>query len=91
MKIPDDPAQTALHEAIVAATTYEEEARLVKECDMLMIQRHEIIWGPKIPQFTAAQPWVVGYNGEGELCNQCNSAPIYARLWIDQDLKAMSQ
>ena len=56
-----------------------------------MIMKHEIIWGPKIPQFNAAQPWVIGYNGEGELCNQCNSAPIYARLWIDQDLKAMSQ
>ena len=91
MKVPDDPAQTALHEAIVAATTYEEEARLAKECDMLMIEKHEIIWGPKIPQFTAAQPWVIGYNGEGELCNQCNSAPIYARLWIDQEVKAMSQ
>ena len=40
-----------------------------------------IIWGPKIAACsTAAQPWVIGYNGEvAQLCNQCNSAPIYAR------------
>ena len=86
-----DPVQDAMHEAVQAATTFEEQARLVKECDWYMITRHEVIWGPKIPQFYASQPWVRGYNGEGELSNQSNSAAIYARLWIDQELKDKSQ
>ena len=91
MKLADDPVQEAMYEKVAAARTFEEQARLVKACDWHMISKHEHIWGPKIPQFYAAQPWVRGYNGEGEMCNQCNSAPIYARLWLDQELKDKSQ
>ena len=83
----DDPVHEALHETVQAATTVEEEARLVKECDLHMIKKHDAIWGPKVPQFYAMQPWVTGYNGESELSSQSNSAIIYARLWIDQELK----
>ena len=52
-----------------------------------MILKHEVIWGPKAPQFMAMQPWVIGYNGEREMSNQSNTAAIYARLWIDQEMK----
>ena len=81
-----DPVQEKIALAVQAATTLEEEARLVKECDMHMIKKHEDIWGPKVPQFTAVQPWVIGYNGEVEMTNQDRTS-IYARLWIDQELK----
>ena len=81
-----DPVQEEFALAVQAATTLEEEARLVKECEMHMIKKHEDIWGPKVPQFTAVQPWVIGYNGEVEMTNQ-DITSIYARLWIDQELK----
>ena len=57
---------------------------------MHMIKKHEDIWGPKVPQFTAVQPWVIGYNGEVEMTNQDRTS-IYARLWIDQELKDRTQ
>ena len=81
-----DPVQEEIALAVQAATTLEEEARLVKECDMHMIKKHADIWGPKVPQFTAVQPWVIGYNGEVEVNNQDRTS-IFARLWIDQELK----
>ena len=83
----DDPVQEEIRVAAAAATTREEEARLIKACDLHMINKHETIWGPKAPQFNAMQPWVIGYNGEREMSNQSNTAAIYARLWIDQEMK----
>ena len=87
MKLADDPVQEAMHEEVMAATTFEEQARLVKACDWHQILQHSYIWGPKVPQFHASQPWVMGYNGEGALSVQSQAAAIYARLWIDQELK----
>ena len=91
MKLPDDPVQEAMHEGVKAATTLEEQARLVKACDWHQILKHEHIWGPKIPQFYASQPWVIGFNAEGGLSVQSNNVAIFARLWIDQELKDRSQ
>ena len=91
MKLPDDPVQEAMHEGVIAATTFEEQARLVKACDWHQILKHEHIWGPKIPQFYASHPWVIGFNAEGGLSVQSNNVAIFARLWIDQELKDKSQ
>ncbi len=87
MKLPDDPVWEAMHEGVMAAATFEEQARLVKACDWHQILQHMYIWGPKVPQFSASQPWVMGYNGENALSTQSEAAAIYARLWIDQELK----
>jgi hypothetical protein len=83
----EDSVQEAMHQAVNSATTFAEEEVLVKACDWHMILKHEVIWGPKVPQYLAAQPWIVGYNGEQELSVQSNGPAIYARLWIDQELK----
>ena len=48
---------------------------------------HWVLWGPKAPSYSATQPWVKGYNGEGQLSRQDRSVNIFARLWIDQELK----
>ena len=73
-------------EAVEAAATLEELKRLVGEADMYFIEQQWRIWGPKPPLFNAAQPWIKGYNGEVEM-GLARSTAIFARLWIDSDLK----
>ena len=84
---PQDPDYDALYEAFAAATTIEEQQRFAKEADMYIMAKHWVLWGPKRPNYTATQPWIKGYNGEGQIGRQDRSAVVFARLWIDQDLK----
>ena len=73
-------------DAVLAATSLEEQKRLAKEADMYAIQQQWFIRGSRTPQFNLNQPWVVGYIGETQLGN-CGWGRVFARLWIDQDLK----
>ena len=82
-----DPAYDATVEAIVTATNVDEQMRRVQEANMYMVKEHWMIWGPEAPMFQARQPWVKGYNGELWLGRQ-NFYPVFARLWIDSELKA---
>ena len=83
-----DPVFDAMAEAAMAATTVEEQQRLVAEADMYIIEQHWYIWGPKVPQFGGTQPWVIGFNGDFYLNGY---TPPLERLWIDSELKeAMS-
>ena len=82
-----DPAYDATVEAIVTATNIEEQMSRVQEANMYMVKEHWMIWGPEAPMFQAHQPWVKGYNGELWLGRQ-NFYPVFARLWIDSELKA---
>ena len=80
------PELDTLVDAALAATTIEEQQRLVREADMYAIEKHWQIWGPKAPAWTALQPWVKGYNGEFDLGPQETNL-ILPRLWIDSELK----
>ena len=79
-----DPVYDAMYATITAATTIEEQMRLSREADMKVIEQHWQVYGPMMPIWVAAQPWVIGYNGE---LNIGGSQAVYARLWIDQELK----
>ena len=81
-----DPVMDAKVEAAEAATTLEDQKRLVREADMYFIEQQRSIWGPKVPLFNASQPWIKGYNGEVEL-GTANAAAIFARIWIDSEMK----
>ena len=82
-----DPAYDALYESALAATTVEEAQRLVKEMDTMAIKELWTLWGPVAPAFFANQPWLKGYNGEFGLGSMNMSGALFARLWIDQELK----
>ena len=79
----------ALYEAFQAATTVEEQTRLVKEMDMVFIREFMYLWGPLAPQFSVTQPWVKGYNAEGAFGAAQNQV-VFSRLWIDSALKTAS-
>ena len=81
-----DPVMDAKAEAAETAASPEEQQRLVREADMYFIEQHYNLWGPKVPLFNAAQPWIKGYNGEVEL-GLARATAILARIWIDSDLK----
>ena len=81
----NDPQFKALVEAAAAATTLEEQERILKEAVMYHAEQHLQVWGPEPPQFNVNQPWLKGYNGEINLGNM--NFTFLARLWIDRDLK----
>ena len=79
-----DPVMQSKVEAAMVAPSLEEQQRLTAEADLYMVEQHWYIWGPKVPQFDAMQPWVIGFNGEIFVGN--SHAP-FERLWIDSALK----
>ena len=82
----EDPWYDAKIKEASEASTMAELNSLVKELDQYAIEQFWTIFGPVAPQFMAVQPWVIGFNGEPSLGDgRYNS--IFARLWIDQDLK----
>ena len=82
-----DPEYDAIVEAAENAATYEEMQRLVREAEMYFIKQQWEVWGPRPPIYYAAQPWLGGYNGEFVHLGGGQIWTMYARLWIDQELK----
>ena len=81
-----DAQYDALYEAMQAATTMEEEMRLIKQMDMRSIEQFWALWGPLAPVFSFHQPWVIGYNAEGGFGGRQHHV-VFSRLWIDSELK----
>ena len=81
------PELDALVDGALAATTIEEQQRLVGEADMYSLEKHWQIWGPKMPWWWLVQPWVIGFNGEVMSLGPNEFHVIQARLWIDSELK----
>ncbi len=82
----NDPVYDAMVEAAEAATTLEEQQRLVIEAAIYSTEQHWRLWGSRVPQFNVRQPWVIGYNGEVDLGDMDRWA-LLARFWIDSELK----
>ena len=70
-----------------AATTVEGQQKFARDYDMFIIRNQFNVQGPKGPSFQFAHPWVIGWNGELNLAAGWNDFSIFARFWIDQDLK----
>ena len=80
------PEADAAHDGFFAATTVEEQQRFARDYDMFIIRNQFTVQGPKAPNFQFAHPWVIGWNGELNVSGW-NDFNIFARFWIDQDLK----
>ena len=50
----NDPEYDRLYEAVLNATTTEEQQRAVKEADMWLTRNHIRVWGPTAPKFNTA-------------------------------------
>lgn len=85
-----DPEFDAMIEAAEAASTYEERQQIIKDLDIELSRQHLYVWGMKAQAFNAVQPWLIGYNGEYHLGLQQRFSQLFARFWLDQELKAQS-
>ena len=77
----------SLIEAAEAATTIEEQQKLIIEADQYVLQNHWFVWYFKAPAFNVIQPWLIGYNGEYFLGFQQRYGEIMSRLWIHSEVK----
>ncbi len=82
-----DAEYNVLVDAAHAATTFDDLQRAVQEADIYHTSQYWVMRAVRAPFFSVTQPWVVGYNGEGLLGWSLDSSPIFARLWIDSELK----
>ena len=80
-----DPKYDALYESM-EPLKLEELGEYSKQADLYMISQHWQLWGPVEPSYNVTQPWVKGHNGEYYM-GAWNWNAVYARVWIDQNLK----
>ena len=60
--------------------------KALKEMTIEILDKAPYIWLPTPYLYTAWWPWVKNYNGELR-AGAVRPGPIYARLWLDQELK----
>lgn len=60
--------------------------KMLKEMTIEILDKAPYIWLPTPYLYTAWWPWVKNYNGELR-AGAVRPGPIYARLWIDQEMK----
>jgi len=82
----DDPALIEIINNLSAASSVEEQHALITEASDHITEQHYTLFGGRVPRFHVTWPWVVGFNGEQQL-GEMDRNQIWARLWIDQDLK----
>ena len=85
--VVSDPQVDAMIDSLKASTSLDEYHRWFREIDMYSLEQHWLIWGPVSPMYHVSQPWLKGYNGEATMGNW-QMSDLYARVWIDQELKA---
>ena len=81
------PELDAMIDAAGATLDMQEKIRLSKEINMYALENHWYLWGPRVPNFLVYQPWIIGFNGEYDLGVNQRFANLFARLWIDSELK----
>ena len=82
-----DPKLDELIDAAASTVDIDEYKRLSMEADRYLTELHWFLWSPRVPQYFVMQPWIVGYNGELRLGFMDRGPVIFARLWIDEQLR----
>ena len=70
----------------MAATELDEWRRLLKQANDYSFEQNWAVNMIPVRSYQAWQPWIGGYNGEHAL-GAFRGADIWARIWIDQDMK----
>ena len=82
----NDPVFDEIYEKALAATTVEEQQEWARQANLRIAEQLWMIRGPVAPLFGATQPWIKGYNGEGDVGGMQRST-VLMYLWVDQDMK----
>ncbi|MBU8873218.1 ABC transporter substrate-binding protein [Reyranella sp. MMS21-HV4-11] len=81
-----DPAYDAKIDAMYREPDEGKRQAMIKELTREILDKAPYIWLPTPYIYTAWWPWVKGYNGELR-AGAVRPGPIYARMWVDQELK----
>jgi len=82
----DDPVYNQLFDDIHSEPDDAERDRLLKELNAYATSQFYTVCGPCTVYYRFWPPWLKGYQGEVQL-RSWPSLALYARVWIDQDLK----
>ena len=82
----NDPAYNAKMDQVFRTRDEPTRQRLVQEMTAEILDRAPYIWLPVPYYYTAWWPWVKNYDGELRV-GAAKPGPVYARLWIDQEMK----
>ena len=80
------PDYTAKMDKVYATKDDKVRQTLIREMTREILDEAPYIWLPVQYVYTAWWPWVKNYDGELRV-GAVKPAPIYARIWIDQELK----
>jgi peptide/nickel transport system substrate-binding protein len=81
-----DPAYDKKMEQVYRTRDEAKRQQKIKEMTVEILDKAPYIWMPVPYFYTAWWPWVQNYNGELRAA-AVRPAPIYARIWIDQEMK----
>ena len=81
-----DPAYEARMNAVYAERDEAKRQQMLKEMTREILAKAPYVWLPTPYLFTAWWPWVKNYGGELR-AGAVRPGPIYARIWIDQEMK----
>jgi peptide/nickel transport system substrate-binding protein len=81
-----DPEYDKKMEAVYREPDEKKRQAMLKAMTREILDKAPYIWLPTPYVYTAWWPWVKGYNGELR-AGSVRPGPIYARLWVDQEMK----
>src|SRR5215510_2536507 len=82
----NDPAYAAKMDEVYRTRDEEKRIELIREMTREILDKAPYVWLPTPYMFTAWWPWVKNYGGELR-AGAVRPGPIYARIWLDQELK----
>jgi peptide/nickel transport system substrate-binding protein len=81
-----DPKYDAKIDQAVKTRDEDKRKQLLRELTVEIMDQAPYIWLPTPYVYAAWWPWVKNYGGEMSV-GSIRPGPIYARIWIDQELK----
>lgn len=81
-----DPAYDEKMKVVDQERDEDKRKALIKEMTREILDKAPYIWLPTVKYSTVWWPWVKNYDGE-LTAGAVRPGPIYARIWVDQDLK----
>jgi peptide/nickel transport system substrate-binding protein len=81
-----DPAYDKKMDEVYGTRDEAKRQQMLREMLIEIVDRAPYLWMPTPYTYTAWWPWVQNYDGELR-AGAVRPGPIYARIWIDQELK----
>jgi peptide/nickel transport system substrate-binding protein len=82
----NDPAFAAKMDAVYKEPDEDKRKVMIREMTREIVDKAPYLWLPTAYAYTAWWPWVKNYGGELR-AGSVRPGPIYARIWVDQEMK----